>query len=248
MRGNIIGCQLYFFISLTNVFFAFGQTSTKNDATYLWFDQIVGLENTALVDGVEYEEEHRVINEKTKFFKSGDFLDGTVSYKNQSYFGLQLKYDLYENDVLVRLPNRIGGTTLRLTKDEIQDFAIDGHAFIAIANKDVEGVSFSGFYEKLFKGAHLALYTKYQKNALERRDKKNLYYEFNDGESKHLIKYRTKFYRIEGKKDLVELFPEYKREIRAHYKRNKTKKKRRTGFFMSSLVNLIDNMLLASEK
>lgn len=248
MRGNIIGCPFYFFISLSSVFFAFGQTSTKNDAAYSWFDQIVGIENTAFVDGVEYEEEHRVINEKTKFFKSSEFLNGTVTYKNQSYFGLQLKYDLYESNVLVRLPNRIGGTTLRLIKDEIQDFTIDGHAFSAIADKGEEGVSFSGFYEKQFKGANLALYTKYKKNALERRDKKNLYYEFIDGESEHLIQYQTKFYRIEGKNELVELFPEYKDEIRAHYKRNKTKEKRRAGFFMSSLINLIDNKLIASKK
>lgn len=248
MRGNIIGCQLYFFISLSSAFFGFGQTSTKNDATYLWFDEIVGIENTPLIDGVEYEEEHRVLNEKTKFFKSSDFLDGTVTYKNQPYFGLQLKYDLYESNVLVRLPNRIGGTTLRLIKNEIQDFTIDGHAFSAITDKDDVGVGFSGFYEKLFKGTYLALYTKYNKYALERRDRKNLYYEFNDGENEHLIQYQTKFYRINGKKDLVELFPEYKDEIRAHYKRNKTKEKRRSGSFMSSLVNQIDNKLIASKK
>nr|WP_299173595.1 hypothetical protein [uncultured Allomuricauda sp.] len=246
MRGNIIGCRLYFFISLSNVFFAFGQTSTNNDVTYQWFDQIVGIENTALVNGIEYEEEHRAINDKTKFFKSKDFLNGTVTYKNQSYFGLQLKYDLYESNVLVRLPNRIGGTTLKLIKDEVQDFTIDGHSFSAIADKD--GASFSGFYERLFKGEYLGLYTKYKKNAVERTDKKSLYYEFIEGESEHLIQYRTKFYRIESKKDLVELFPEFKSEITAHYKRNKTKKKRRAGFFMSSLVNLIDNRLIASKK
>ena len=110
-----------------------------------------------------------------------------------------------------------------------------------------KGMSFSGFYEKLFKGAYLALYTKYQKNDFERRDQKNLYYEFNDGEIEHVIEYQTKLYRIIGKKDLVELFPQYKKEIITHYKKNKTRKKRREGFFMSSLINLIDNRLLASE-
>ncbi|MGX1929963.1 hypothetical protein [Flagellimonas sp. 2504JD4-2] len=248
MRGNIIGCQLCFFISLSSVFFAFGQTSTKNDATYQWFDEIVGIENTPLVDGIEYEEEHRVLNEKTKFFKSSDFLNGNVTYKNQSYLGLQLKYDLYEGNVLVRLPNRIGGTTLMLIKDEIQDFTIDGHAFSAIEGKDEEGVDFSGFYEKLFTGTYLELHARYKKDALERRDKKNLYYEFNDGENEHLILYQRKFYHIEGKKDLVKLFPEYKDEIRTHYKRNKTKEKRRAESFMSSLINLIDNKLIASKR
>lgn len=248
MRGNFIIGLLFFFILFTNFFSAFGQTSIKSDSTYLWFDQIVGIENTGLVDGVEYEEEHRVINEKTKFFKSRDFLAGTVTYKNQSYFGLQIKYDVHENDVLVRLPNRIGGTTLRLVKGEIQDFNIDGHAFVALEDRDAEGIAISGFYENPFKGTYLVLYTEHKKSMFKQRDRKILYHEFIDGINEHIIKYQTKFYRITGKKDLIDFFPQYKKEIRAHYKKNKTREKRREESFMSSLINLIDNGLIASEK
>ena len=50
-----------------------------------------------------------------------------------------MKYDLYANNVLIRLPDKIGGTTLRLIRGEIQDFTIDGHAFVAIEDKDAEG-------------------------------------------------------------------------------------------------------------
>ena len=46
----------------------------NTNSTYLnWFDDKVGIENTALYQGIVYKEAYRTINEKVKFYKSAQW-------------------------------------------------------------------------------------------------------------------------------------------------------------------------------
>lgn len=47
---------------------------------YNWFDQVVGIENTGLFNGIEYIEQHVTINDRQKFLGSIYFTAGNLVY------------------------------------------------------------------------------------------------------------------------------------------------------------------------
>lgn len=226
---------------------AMGQESMEDETYLLWFDQLVGIENTGLYDGVIYREKYRTINEKTKFFKSPDFLPGSVSYNGQEYFGLKLKYDVFEDELLLKLEDRLGGTTLELFKEQVAAFTIDGHQFINIQTLTKEG-AISGFYEVSRKSSYFTLFTKHLKKDFSRKDRRTLYYEFVDLKKKSLLYYNGRYHWIENKKDVATLFPGLKKEIDSFYNQARRLRKSKPDEFVHALMNRLETLMPMANK
>ena len=111
-----------------------GQNNTEVNY-YNLFDQEVGVANTALYQGVVYTEKYRTINGNTQYYKTRDFLKGSVCYEGQCYYDLNLKYDVYEDQVLLKLIGKAGGGTVQLFKDKIESFQINGSDFVKLEEK-----------------------------------------------------------------------------------------------------------------
>lgn len=219
---------------LLNFFFCHSQIPHEANDHYLWFDSIVGIENTDLYQGILYVQEYRTVNENTQFFLNSDFLNGSVEYSGQKYFDLDLKYDVFEDEVLLKMISKTSGQTLKLFKDRIQSFEIDGRIFVGIHE---EGLP-TGFYEILVESTFFTLHAKRTKNKFERKDT-FIYDEFLDGRSEYVLYYNNKYVVLKSKKDLTNLFPKFKNEINDYYRKvSRLKKKDPDGFHIGVIKRI----------
>ncbi|WP_420601958.1 hypothetical protein [Flagellimonas sp.] len=210
---------------------------------YNSFDQRIGIENTGLYQGVVYDEKYRTINEKNQFFKTKDFQKGNVCYDGQCYYDLDLKYDVYGDEVLFKLITKAGGGTVQLIKEYLDSFEIGGSRFIKLQPKDAPLLNSYGFYEIAMESSTFTLYTKYVKKSFERKDRKSLYYEFLEGPSENVLLYDGTYYIIKSKKDIVTLFPDLKKEIDKFYNVARGLRKSNPNGFLISLMKRIDILL-----
>lgn len=237
-NSNAIFIALLFSCIYSNT--VYSQNNQDETKYHNWFDSLVGVENTELYNGIVYVEKYRTINEKTKFFKSPDFLSGSVTYYGQRFYGIDIKYDVFEDQLLLRLLDRLGGNTIQLFKNQISDFIIDGHEFVKIEERDGIEKNISGFYEVSLRSPLFTLYIKHEKKDFARKDRRSLYYEFVDSKSDYMLLYKGEYFTIEKKKDVTTIFPELKKEIDKFYSIAKSLRNSDPNSFMKSLMKRVE--------
>jgi len=239
--------QSFHFLALLLILFSFPRSTfgqkQSMEAHNTYFDKAIGIQNTGLYQGIVYTEKYRTINEKTQFFKTRQFSSGSVNYEGQDYYDLDLKYDVYEDQVLLRLVTSVGGGTLQLFPDRLNSFVIDGHRFIKILPKDTPDINLYGFYEVSMSGAYFTLFTKFTKKSFERKDRKSLYYEFVPGKSEYVLLYDGIYYVIGSKKDVTTLFPNQKKQIGKFYNLARRLRNSDLDSFQIALMKRIEVLL-----
>ena len=219
-----------------------GAQETTNSAYLNWFDNKVGIENTALYEGIVYRESYRTINEKVKFFKSAQWYSGSVVYSGQEFFNIQLKYDIFGDQLILKQLDRLGGGAIILIKSKISSFQIEDTKFVHIVS-DESGSTIDGFYELLWTDTDARLLAKHQKNDFVRKDRRASYYEFVDEKKQYMLDWAGKYYPINKKKELTDLFPELKKQVDNFYQKNKRLRTRDNDAFMISLIRNVDQLL-----
>lgn len=208
------------------------------------FDSAVGIENTDLYQGIVYVERYRTVNENTQFYQANRFFQGAVNYNGQNFYDLDLKYDVYQDNVLLRLKNSVGGGTLQLLRDYVNSFTIDGHNFIKLEREKVNGeLNTYGFYEDAYKGPYFNFYSKPVKRSFERKDRSAVYYEFKDGKSEYVLFYDGKHHQVDSKGDFIDLFPNLKKEINRFYNLARSLRNSDPDAFHVSLLKRIEILL-----
>ncbi|MCL6273199.1 hypothetical protein M3P19_04220 [Muricauda sp. 2012CJ35-5] len=221
---------------------SYGQDSQEIDY-YNLFDKAVGIENTDLYQGEIYTEQYRTINENTQYFRSRDFLKGSLCYEGKCYYDLDLKYDVFSDEVLLKLITKAGGGTLKLFKDKLDSFTIDGVDYIKLDRSNADGLNLYGYYSIAYVSPRYTLYTKYTKKSFDRKDRSSLYYEFLDGPSEHVLLYQGKYHIVNTKKDNIMVFPELKKEIDKFYNLARRLRKTDSNGFQVGLLKRLDILL-----
>lgn len=199
-----------------------GSINAQNDNDskeyYLFFDEITGIENSVLHNGIIYEEQHRIKSKKTKFFPKPDFVLGSVVFNDQPYFDLLLKYNVYDDELLFLVDRQLGGKTIQLYKSWIDSFKIGTHLFRKIEDSVLE----NGFYEISLENSFFYLLKKHRKNLVEQLGKKLVYHEFEDDQKDCFLYYQQKYHAIKRISDLTQLFPEYEEQLISFNKNQKS--------------------------
>lgn len=203
----------------------------QNADSFLLFDQIIGVENTAIFNGMEYIETHRIVNNKHKFFQSFDFVKGTVIYDGQPFFNVSLKYNIFEDLVLVRLDNQRGKNIIQLYRSRVDGFSIGGHQFVNIKNEDPE---VTGIHEVILENPQFRVLKKYVLKEKTRLDKKLLYHEFETDDPLYFFEYNGQIQEV-SLKNLINTFPDDKSMIREQYRFHKKNLKSNSDIFMQRL-------------
>lgn len=209
----------------------------KNADSFLIFDNIVGIENTAIFNGIEYIEKHRIINNKHKFFKGYNFIKGTVLYDGQPFYDVSLKYNVFEDLVLVQLENEQGKNTIQLYDELLNGFSIDDHQFVNIKNKNS---TVSGIHELIFENSHFKVFKKHVLKEKTLLDKKLLYHEFRVDDAEYFFQYKEDIQEV-SLKNLIDAFPNNKNLIKERYRFNRKKLKSNSDIFMQQLFTEISN-------
>ncbi len=235
----ILSFLFSFSISITN-----SQNTISLKDNYLWFDKQVGIENTGLFNGLRYDEEFRMENDNHKFYKTLEFLNGDIIYDRQPYYDIQMKYDLYEDQIIVNLITKSGNNILKLLNSKINSFAINGSEFIKLSNSSIINSNeiISGVYETLFNSPNFTLYKKNKKKAKKIITKKYLYYTLKD-HSQYYYYQNKNYYLIKSKKDWIKIFPNKKKEIQTFYNKNKLLIQSNNDLFLKQLSLKLSNSI-----
>ncbi|WP_422083316.1 hypothetical protein [Ulvibacterium sp.] len=215
--------------------FNFSQTAADNPSTHIWFDDIIGRTNSGIFNGVAYTEVYRVINERHQFFKEPDFVPGSVVYDGQPYFDVELKYDVYQGNLLTRNMETLGAPILIFDESNVTEFTINGHRFKNVNQNLAENMAF-GFLEVLMENDSLSLYKKHSKKIFKRTDKEILYYEFKDRHS-YYIYYANIYHSLQKANDLNAIFPEYRKSLKAIRNRYASLGKSDPDAYMKSILS-----------
>ncbi|HSP40689.1 MAG TPA: hypothetical protein VLN46_04590 [Gillisia sp.] len=231
--------SILFWICSTASPVIFAQERDVEIGFYTWFDDVIGYENTAIFNGVEYTEKHRMINEKHKFFLSSLFKPGTVNYEEQVFYNVKMIYNIFEDLVIVRLPKKAGGeATFQLHPGKIQGFEIDGHKFINITSNIIDS-GITGIHEIIYEDEKIKLLKKHVRRIFLKRDASYPYHEFNDPGGVYVVYVNGEYKTILNRGEVISTFPEYEVLIKDHYKEHRKLQKSDPDRFFTGLIESI---------
>jgi hypothetical protein len=214
----------------------FSQTTDAEKAVYKWFDAKVGPENTGILDGIAYRELYETENDDHQFYASSSFQKGNITYNGQYYFDVDMKYDIYNDEIIVRIPAQTVTPTIQLIKKNIDKFSINNSEFILL-----QGC----FYEVLFKTKILSLYKKHKKTSNKYYSGRFTFYHFNKSKDEYFLHLNNEYHEItKSKKSFIKVLPEYKNEINSFYKSQDDLFKANYDSFVQELITLLNNKLL----
>lgn len=176
----------------------------KNKEIFLAFDKAIGAVNTEIYTGAEYIEKHRMINENHKFFESENFVPGTVNYGGQPFFNIPLKYNIFEDLVIVSPQERKWQNGFRLFENKLESFELSGHRFVNIISPEAD---VKGIHELLFANENVQLLKKYRvKEKMIRKDA-FVHFEFREQKPKYFFFHEGEYQEL-SRRNLLKAFPD----------------------------------------
>jgi len=160
---------------------------------------------------------HRVTG--NQFLYTKDFLPGSVTMNGMLFKNLQLKYDTYEDELLILADSM---TILQLNKEMVCNFAITygnrPHTFIKIETDTITGES--RYFESLYTGS-ASLYVRHI-SEIERLAHGGMYDEFINSRQIYISR-NGRPYSIKSKSAFFDLLGDKKQEIGSYIKNNRIK-------------------------
>jgi hypothetical protein len=169
--------------------------------------------NTQLYNGKEYLRQ----GEKTRgfaFFETDTLTEGSVFYDGKLYSGIDLQYDLANQQVVISNYAKTG--LIKLVNEKINYFIIQGHTFFHL-NPGTEDAS-EGFYDRRSDGL-AKIFVKREKRLL---------FSGTAGENqpvyspleKYFLQINNHFYKISGEKSLLLLLKDRREQLKKFGKEN----------------------------
>lgn len=185
---------------------------TKN--LYDWFDSQLGIENLDLYNGVEFFNSYRLEDNAHRFFELDAFRLGSVTYNNQVFNNIPLIYDLYEDQLIIKVEKQNGvANQFVLLKEKIEAFSIGNSKFVKITEVNSVDNQGSMFLQLLTSNNAVNLCKKNLKKMSKVLKNSSLSYKFLEQKPEYYIMMDMVVYPLKKKKDLITLFPEFKKEL-----------------------------------
>ena len=199
-------------LSTLVVLFSCFLVSGQDQSLHEDFDKIVSVNNTKLSYGVIYKEKYRKKDKDNhNFLIDENFKKGSVLYRNQKFNNIDLKYELVDDFIVVKINNQEQQISIIPEKTLVERFVIENRSFIY--SEDY------GFLEELLVRDQFAVFKKHQKSVRENRDADYRYHTFRKKENT-ILRYKNSFYQIDTKRDFYKIFPTQKKYIATFYKSN----------------------------
>lgn len=154
-----------------------------------------------------------------QFLFSQKFLPGSVTMNGQTFEGIDLRYDIYNDEVMIITS---ANNILQLNKEMVDRFSIifnlTRHNFVNVENDSL--ASLKGYAEILFDGK-TSLYVKHSKE-IQRLKEGKILENFIPVQKTFIVKEGRDNY-IKKKKDLKKLLIDKKIQVRSYMRSNKIK-------------------------
>lgn len=248
MKNKVLQTGYLFLLTFfTCQLFSYSQVSEKE---YMkWFDSKIGPENTSLYngfldDGDGVIERNKSYGRTQRYFMGFEYMEGDLVYEEQPYYNFEMKYDLFEDELLLNLKSsRNTILSMRPIKNKVNSFRIGGKEFININIYSEEDVAdIEGFAEVLYNGDSFKLLKKHQKKRIVHKTTNGIIYEYVD-KNFNFLYFNKNFYRVKKLNDFTKIFPEFKKEIKKYRISKKTK-----DVNMLSLVQRLQSLISAKKQ
>ncbi len=222
--------------------FASETVFSQNNQNQLYdkYDEIIGEENLNINVGPVHLNYDKTFKNQHRYFNSDQFYVGAITYNNQKYNKLNLKYDIYEDQLILKISNQNYNLAINLIKDNVSDFTIDNQNFknLKVSSKTIS----DGFYQGLFVSSRLASYVKHFKKKKDIIQNTEVVRQYDYGQE-FVIFYKEQYYKLNSKKDLTSIFPAFEDKINNFYLMNKTLEKENKKLFIENIMKYINNLL-----
>lgn len=233
---------LFFFL---RVFTFYGQAEYNEKDYYKWFDEAVGDGNTGLYNGIDYKEKYRTLNDNHKYYLSPNFQVSNVVYDMQPYYNVEMKYDIYDDQLIVKLPSQSGFNFIQLVKEKLNTFSIEKHQFVKLSMDKSENQADNSFffYEELYTSDPLILYKDYNMIRNRRFVKKGFHYNIFKDRNDYYFYYKNDYFMIKSRKNVLKLFPNLTKEVNIFYKKNRGLLNSNIDMFYLNLAKNLSHLL-----
>jgi hypothetical protein len=173
-----------------------------------------------------------------QFLFTTEFLPGSVTVEGKEYDNLRIKYDIY-NDELLLITNH--GIILQMNKEMVDQFSLEYNQQIHCFKKietDSPG-SLSGYINVMYDG-NTSLYVKYKKEILLLAVE-NKYDIFNQINRIYLEK-DGKMIQVNSKREFMNLLGDHKQQVHSFIKSNKIKVTRKNPESFKPVVEYYDKL------
>lgn len=196
---------------------------------YTSFDNTIGQNNTPLSYGVIYKEKYiKKIKDNHNFFLNDKFNEGSIHYRDQPFFNVQLKYDIVNDLIILKINSQDQIPSIILDKDLVRNFRINNFRF---QNTPL------GFLEEVVMLNNYSIYKKHKKISKENIDGTYKHYTFKSKNPQFILFYNGKYYTIKSKRDFIKIFPDQKKKIIKYYRSNRHLFKNSFKNFVIKLMN-----------
>lgn len=218
------------------------QAHSQQANMHTWFDAAITLQNTGLYSGKEYIDVDRATPENHKFFESPKFTSGSLVYHDQPYFNVALKYDVYNDVLVINLPQDVSEISFQPVKQFVSNFKIDTHKFININTVTDDQDIDPGFYEELFRVGDIALLKKHRMSKSTKMTDRVSFNQYKKAKSDYFVKKGETYEKVKSKRDIARLFPEYKDQINAINKLGNEKDETKIDAYYLSVIQNIASL------
>lgn len=173
---------------------------------------------SALYNGIKYNEYPFIFTEGDPFFHSPQPAIGFVYYDDIKYDSLLMQYDEIKDVVVINDQ----GKKIQLHSEKVASFKLHGAYFVRLLKDSFPGSPINtAFYNQLYNGK-IWLLKKEVKTYREDMDNTKLL-RFADQKDYYYIKKGGKIFSIKNRNDFFNLFDDRKKELRQFIKANKLK-------------------------
>jgi hypothetical protein len=224
--------QVFWWICLVISFgqVCYSQNMTHSDsleyqAQVQLFDDVIGIENTELINGPKYIVPFQVSGTHPFYHKS-IAAAGSLTFIGQPYFNLNLLYDIYSDELVVQQLRATGTHDLiTVYKTNVESFRIHDHTFRNYQSSKAQELGIvSGFYDVLYENAVFTLLVKRKKDTkvemgLVQYENMDRYFFTRPGRKAIPFRGMQNFYQVLGDNDR-------KSELRSFVRKNNLKIKK----------------------
>ena len=212
------------------------QTASGDDLKnqYEQYDQMYGLDDL-LVNGVLYVNLHYDAT-GYPFMGENKFYKGSVEVKDHTFSPVELKYDIVEQQLVLRVINSYGGETQIIMRREfIHQFTLEGgYLFKWIDSEKLPASFYQVVGDNGFRW--LIKYTKYLN--IPQGTQAN-HYAYTRAYRKYYFDQNGKILDIRNRKSIWKYFPEKKKDLKKYFRTHRSSFSNITNEDFNNLLNIL---------
>ncbi|MDF0707841.1 hypothetical protein [Flagellimonas okinawensis] len=199
----------------------------------------MGEQNMELYNGPIFRERLSTASTTHPFFLQSDFTEADFVFDGQPYFGQNVKYHVHLDELLATPKYRPTGLLVRLVKNKVEEFTIEGHRFIKL-DVNIEGAEQYGYVEVLESSGENLLLKKYTKKRVETRKESQVVIEYEDTVD-YILLYQGVLEDANSRGNWNSIFTEKKKDLRSFFKENRIAYRTDKDTFFKLLFNKLVN-------